>query len=69
VLFVLSILTESSEYSTFYSDYLDPVDDEYLWGLGMGILVSSVATFAISFSTSWSMRVTTSTTYRYLKYF
>ena len=64
VLFVCSLFTESSQYMTFYSDYLDPVDEVYLWGLGAGILLSSVSAFAISFSTSWSMRVSTSTTYR-----
>ena len=65
MLFVLSLLIEGSEYSNFYQQHLDAAsyDSVYVWGLGIGILVSSFSAFAISYSTSWSMRVTSSTTY------
>ena len=54
----------------------DGLDDRYFgmmateedaasfWGLFIGIIVSSLATFAIGFSTSWCVRVTSSTTFR-----
>jgi GDP-mannose transporter len=68
VLFVFSLLVEFKGFFKFYDDHLAPgtQNSGYLWGLSMGILVSSVSAFAISYATSWSMRVTSSTTYRYL---
>ena len=69
ILLILSFLIEFQGYIKFYNEKWIPKtveNSDYLWGLGFGIFISSVSTFAISYSTSWSMRVTSSTTYRYV---
>nr|KAJ3398688.1 GDP-mannose transporter into the lumen of the Golgi [Polyrhizophydium stewartii] len=65
-LVVLSLLTEIPEATRLYERYYGPNSDvnaSEFYGLTTGILVSSVSSFGISYSTSWCMRVTSSTTY------
>lgn len=76
ILLCLSLLTESSAFYQFTDTYFGSSSSSYsssnssngnmtelIW-LVMGILVSGVSGFAISFGSSWCVRVTTSTTYR-----
>ncbi|KAJ3045205.1 GDP-mannose transporter into the lumen of the Golgi [Rhizophlyctis rosea] len=71
ILLVLSIMFEQGEARRTYDYYfgvgLDSVEaverSSEFTGLCFGILVSSVSSFAISYSTAWCVRVTSSTTY------
>ena len=63
---VLSILTEGSEFVATHQKYFGTEDNSgEFHRLLFGILVSSICTFGISFSTSWCVRITGATTYRY----
>lgn len=67
ILSVLSIMTEIPEGVRTYHKYLGRdatlEDSGEFAGLVFGILLSSVLSFGISYSTSWALRVTSSTTY------
>jgi GDP-mannose transporter len=62
VMAILSLLTEN--WAEFASDYFGtgPLVAERN-ALFLGMLASSIAAFAISYSTAWSVRVASSTTY------
>ncbi|KAH6561253.1 hypothetical protein BASA50_000264 [Batrachochytrium salamandrivorans] len=65
-LVLFSLINELPEATRLYERYYGAESDQYaseFYGLSAGILVSSVAAFAISYSTSWCVRVTSSTTY------
>ncbi|KAJ3040839.1 GDP-mannose transporter into the lumen of the Golgi [Rhizophlyctis rosea] len=71
ILLLLSVMFEGPEARRTY-DYYFGVDQpaklaatrsSEFTGLCIGILVSSVSSFAISYSTAWCVRVTSSTTY------
>jgi hypothetical protein len=66
----MSFFIEQAEYRNTIDKYFGPAvaDRQNLERLVIGIIVSSVCTFAISFSTAWCVRITGPTTYRYLKY-
>lgn len=62
----MSLLTESGEFTKTKAKYFDQVDEKTnveFWRLIIGIVISSICTFAISFSTSWCVRITGPTTY------
>jgi GDP-mannose transporter len=62
----MSLLTESGEFIKTKAKYFGEVNDDAsteFWRLIMGIVISSICTFAISFSTSWCVRITGPTTY------
>ncbi|KAJ3283426.1 GDP-mannose transporter into the lumen of the Golgi [Borealophlyctis nickersoniae] len=70
ILLVFSFMFEQQEGHRVYTQYFGPVDptqaaerSTQFWGLVAGILVSGVSSFAISYSTAWCVRVTSSTTY------
>ncbi|TPX31772.1 hypothetical protein SmJEL517_g04970 [Synchytrium microbalum] len=67
VLSALSVLTEIPEGVRTWNKYLGPSatedDSSAFNGLVMGIIFSSVLSFGISYTTSWCLRVTSSTTY------
>lgn len=63
VLLIASLLTEIGEWSRLRSKYADPALVGEAQALFIAILVSSVSTFAISYGSSWCVRVTSSTTY------
>jgi len=70
ILIVCSLIAESGYISEYKQYYFPPVDSadyeirhsEFI-GLCTGILISSIAAFAISYCSSWCVRVTSSTTY------
>lgn len=64
VLLIFSMLTEVGEFRKVYAKYTGDAKGE-LNGLLFSIAVSSVASFAISYGSSWCVRVTSSTTYRF----
>lgn len=63
VMLALSVLVE--DWAEFGRDYLLPTGplNGQLTALLVGIVISSVSAFAISYSTAWSVRVASSTTY------
>ncbi|KAJ3316228.1 GDP-mannose transporter into the lumen of the Golgi [Blyttiomyces sp. JEL0837] len=64
ILIVSSFLFEGKEFAKAKERFIDPgYDSEQFNGLVFAIIISSVSTFAISFGTSWCVRVTSSTTY------
>jgi GDP-mannose transporter len=69
LLVVLSFLLERQEaittYDKYFGIYADENESEF-YSLLWGIVVSSACTFAISYSTSWCIRINGPTTYRYL---
>jgi len=65
ILIFASLLTESSKWSELRERYSEGGDMEGKgYGLMWGILLSSIMSFGISYSSSWCVRVTSSTTYR-----
>jgi GDP-mannose transporter len=69
ILLAFSYLVELSEFYTLQETYFGiknnkKTDYEYR-GLVWSIILSGVSGFAISFGSSWCVRVTSSTTYRY----
>ena len=65
ILLTMSFLTEGGEFSNTVNKYFGEQDNsQEFHRLLFGILVSSVCTFGISFSTSWCVRITGATTYR-----
>ena len=72
VLLLLSVMFEGPEARRTYDYYFGADQSATIaakrssefFGLCIGILVSSVSSFAISYSTAWCVRVTSSTTYR-----
>jgi GDP-mannose transporter len=64
VLLVASLFTEIGEYFRLQAKYSTPAYSQEFYGLMYSILLSSVSTFAISYGSSWCVRVTSSTTYR-----
>jgi len=61
ILLVVGLATEVDEFYRVKEKYLDGGEE---WvGLVLAILVSSVASFAISYGSSWCVRVTSSTTF------
>ena len=63
ILLILGLATEVDEFYRVKEKYWDG-DEEWV-GLVLAILVSSIASFAISYGSSWCVRVTSSTTFRY----
>lgn len=70
ILIVCSLIAESKYIFEYKEYYFRPIDDELheirhseFVGLCTGILISSIASFAISYCSSWCVRVTSSTTY------
>ncbi|KAI9331679.1 hypothetical protein DFJ73DRAFT_856838 [Zopfochytrium polystomum] len=64
ILLVSSLLFERNEYLISVDRFVDPGDDsDQLFGLVVALAVSGITAFAISFGTSWCVRVTSSTTY------
>jgi len=70
ILIVCSLVAEFKYISEYKNYYFPPASDpEYenrhgeFIGLCTGILISSIASFAISYCSSWCVRVTSSTTY------
>jgi len=74
ILIVCSLLAESKyivQYKEYYFPSISPdIDEELIQtrhsefvGLLTGIFISSIASFAISYCSSWCVRVTSSTTY------
>lgn len=64
----LSFLLERKEAVVTYAKYFGPNSAENAAefnALLFGIIISSMCTFAISYSTSWCIRITGATTYRY----
>jgi GDP-mannose transporter len=67
VLLVCSLLVEGPEWVKTKERFFYPGEEaDQLNGLIIAIVVSSVSTFAISYGSSWCVRVTSSTTYRYV---
>lgn len=70
ILVICSLVAESGYISEYKEYYFPPKDSEIyeirhseFVGLCTGILISSIAAFAISYCSSWCVRVTSSTTY------
>lgn len=63
ILLVLSACLEQAEGHRTFQRFLAVDAPENFYGLFIGILVSSVCSFGISYSTAWCVRVTSSTTY------
>ncbi|TPX53385.1 hypothetical protein PhCBS80983_g06298 [Powellomyces hirtus] len=64
ILLLASLLTERDATAATWRQYTrDPAHQGEAWGLLVGIVVSGVSSFGISYSTAWCMRVTSSTTY------
>jgi len=70
ILIVCSLVAESRYIKEIKEYYFLPITDELhearhneFVGLCTGILISSIASFAISYCSSWCVRVTSSTTY------
>ncbi|KAJ3068355.1 GDP-mannose transporter into the lumen of the Golgi [Podochytrium sp. JEL0797] len=64
VLLVSSLLFEGGAFAESYARFVDPGEDSGdLFWLVTAIVVSSVSAFAISYGSSWCVRVTSSTTY------
>lgn len=64
----MSLITEIPAFGEFSSTYFGEnriAEYSELFWLMTGILISGVSGFAISFGSSWCVRVTTSTTYRF----
>ena len=69
MLLLLSFLLERDEASITYEKYfgLYAADNSSEFkSLIIGIVISSICTFAISYSTSWCIRINGATTYRYI---
>jgi GDP-mannose transporter len=64
VLLMFSVMTELPELSLISTKYSDPQNNEEFYGLLSAILLSGISGFAISYGSSWCVRVTSSTTYR-----
>ncbi|KAI8929745.1 hypothetical protein BC831DRAFT_442902 [Entophlyctis helioformis] len=65
-LIFLSLVTEVPEALRLYDRYFGVTSAKYaeeFYGLSLGIIISSISSFGISYSTSWCVRVTSSTTY------
>jgi GDP-mannose transporter len=65
VLLIFSLMTELPELSKMSIKYSDPQNIDEFYGLISAILLSGISGFAISYGSSWCVRVTSSTTYRY----
>lgn len=64
ILIFFSLIFERGELMLSLDRFVDPgLDSEMLPGLVIALCVSGVSAFAISFGTSWCVRVTSSTTY------
>lgn len=63
VLLVFSALTEVGEFWRVYEKYTVGDGVGQLNGLVVSIILSSISSFAISYGSSWCVRVTSSTTY------
>ncbi|KAJ3087704.1 GDP-mannose transporter into the lumen of the Golgi, partial [Physocladia obscura] len=64
VLIICSLLFEGSAFAESYARFVDPGDEsDSLFWLVTAITISSISAFAISYGTSWCVRVTSSTTY------
>jgi GDP-mannose transporter len=65
ILLAFSFLTEMNDAASTHTRFLaeGAKESHHFQGLMMAVLVSSVATFAISYSTAWCVRLTSSTTY------
>lgn len=57
------LATETSKVMPLYERYFSSTSTESGFGLLLGIFISGVSSFGISYSTAWCMRVTSSTTY------
>ncbi|KAJ3272526.1 GDP-mannose transporter into the lumen of the Golgi [Terramyces sp. JEL0728] len=66
ILFAFFLLNEWSEATKTYDRYFGSTSEEYASEfntLMVGMVISSVCTFAISFASSWCVRITGATTY------
>ncbi|KAI8815598.1 uncharacterized protein EV422DRAFT_371710 [Fimicolochytrium jonesii] len=63
ILLLASLLLETPEARRTYAKYTTPEHASEVRGLLIGIAISGVSSFGISYSTAWCMRVTSSTTY------
>lgn len=67
ILLVMSLLTEIGEFQKIRNAYFGDsriAEEAEFYQLITVILISGVSGFAISYGSSWCVRVTTSTTYR-----
>ncbi|KAI9190828.1 uncharacterized protein BJ171DRAFT_450687 [Polychytrium aggregatum] len=67
ILVVMSFLTEGNEYrktvDRYWGDDLDASRQSEFQGLAIALAISGISGFAISYGSSWCVRVTSSTTY------
>ena len=70
ILLVCSFLFEGKEFDIAYTRFWieGAAEADRLSGLVVAIIISSISAFAISYGTSWCVRVTSSTTYRFVVY-